>query len=68
MCFVWKCMCKSLNYPLQVENRGHLSEACKLIPNGPGGHCGEVRHKRPKLFIELQPSQLQQNNQHDTTH
>lgn len=46
-------------YPFQVENGGHLCKASKLIPDGPGGHSSEVRHKRSELFIELQPSQLQ---------
>lgn len=53
-----------VNYPLQVEDGGHLCESSKLIPDGPGGHGGEVCHKRPKLFVELQPSELQQNDQH----
>lgn len=49
-----------MNYPLQVEDGGHLRETSELIPDGPGGHRGEIRHKRPKLLIELQPSKLQQ--------
>lgn len=47
-----------LNYPLQVENGGHLCETSKLIPDGPGGHSRKVRHKRAKLFVKLQPSEL----------
>lgn len=49
----------NLNYPLQVEDGGHLCEASKLVSDGPGGDSGEVRHQRPKLFIKLQPSELQ---------
>lgn len=50
-------------YPLQVEDGGHLCETSELVPDGPGGDGGEVRHERPELFIELQPSQLQQEDQ-----
>lgn len=51
-------MGKDLDYPLQVENGGHLCETGKLVPDGPGGDGGEVRHQRPELFVELQPSEL----------
>lgn len=50
----------SISYPLQVEDGRHLCEASELIPDGPCGHSGEISHKRPELFIKLQPSQLQQ--------
>lgn len=50
----------SKNYPLQVEDGGHLCKSSKLVPDGPGGYSGKIRHKRPKLFIELQPSELWQ--------
>lgn len=51
-------MGEDLDYPLQVENGGHLCETGKLVPDGPGGDGGEVRHQRPELFVELQPSEL----------
>lgn len=53
----------NLNYPLQVEDGGHLCEASKLVSNGPRGHGGEICHERAKLFIKLQPSELQQKDQ-----
>lgn len=53
----------NVNYPLQVEDGGHLCEASKLVSNGPRGHGGEIRHERAELFIELQPSELQRNDQ-----
>lgn len=46
------------SYPLQVEDGGHLRETSKLIPDGPGGYSCEVRHKRAKLLVELQPPEL----------
>lgn len=55
------CLQHDRDYPLQVEDGGHLCEASELVPDGPGGHGGEIRHKRPKLFIKLQPSELGQN-------
>lgn len=51
------------NYPLQVEDCSHLCETSKLVPDGPGGHSGQIRHERPKLFIKLQPSKLHGVNQ-----
>lgn len=57
------CMWHDGNYPLQVEDGGHLCKTSKFIPDGPGGYSGQVRHKRPKLFIELQPSKLWQKDQ-----
>lgn len=46
------------DYPLQVEDGGHLSEPSKLVPNSPGGDSSEVGHQRTQLLIKLKPSQL----------
>lgn len=53
-----------MNYPLQVEDGSHLREPSELVPDGPGGHGGEIRHEGPELFIKLQPAKLQQKDQH----
>lgn len=58
-----ECKENNLNYPLQVEDGCHLCEASKLVSDGPGGDSGEIRHKRTKFFIKLQPSKLQQKDQ-----